>query len=243
MKNSHTTRRRPSPTLWALISVAIVVLVGGGCALLIMPGVLAPRTRREDGRDPTAQPTSLPSPVAFIASPTAEPTSLTTADQEQSGTWPTPTSTRSPIPTPSSVSVPPPTPSPASTPSRTPSPIPSPSPSASSTPPPSATDTPLPTGTPSPSAEPSVAVEAFELGILGPFSGPNAPTGDEFRGSATMAFEGIMMEEYAVSPETAPDPVVGGGAYTFPVLQYFDGEGVVVYPPEWADQELIPPGQ
>lgn len=55
--------------------------------------------------------------------------------------------------------------------------------------------------------------------------------------------EGIMMESYAATPETVPDPVVGNGYYILPVLQYFDGEGVVIYPPEWAEQELTPPGE
>jgi hypothetical protein len=31
---------------------------------------------------------------------------------------------------------------------------------------------------------------------------------------------------------------VGKGYYIFPVLQYMDGEGSVIYPPEWAVQEL-----
>ena len=52
--------------------------------------------------------------------------------------------------------------------------------------------------------------------------------------------DGIVMNEYAATPESIPDPVVGAGYYTFPVLQYFDGEGKVVFPPEWAEQELQP---
>ena len=54
--------------------------------------------------------------------------------------------------------------------------------------------------------------------------------------------KGIVMEEYKYTPETAPDPIVGKGYYIFPVLQYFDGEGKVVYPPEWAEQKLAPKG-
>jgi branched-chain amino acid transport system substrate-binding protein len=49
---------------------------------------------------------------------------------------------------------------------------------------------------------------------------------------------GIVMEEYLYTPETMPDPVVGEGYYTFPVLQYAGGEGKVIYPPQWADQPL-----
>jgi branched-chain amino acid transport system substrate-binding protein len=54
--------------------------------------------------------------------------------------------------------------------------------------------------------------------------------------------DGIVMDEYAYPAETAPDPIVGQGYYIFPVLQYFDGEGKVVYPPEWAVQTLAPKG-
>ncbi len=53
---------------------------------------------------------------------------------------------------------------------------------------------------------------------------------------------GIVMNEYAYPEETAPDPIVGKGYYIFPVLQYFDGEGKVIYPPEWAVQTLAPKG-
>jgi branched-chain amino acid transport system substrate-binding protein len=51
---------------------------------------------------------------------------------------------------------------------------------------------------------------------------------------------GIVMEAYRYTPQTLPDPVVGAGYYMFPVRQYFDGEGKIVYPPEWAEQELQP---
>jgi branched-chain amino acid transport system substrate-binding protein len=52
--------------------------------------------------------------------------------------------------------------------------------------------------------------------------------------------DGIVMNEYKYTPETVPDPVVGKGYYIFPVLQYFDGEGKVIYPPDWAVQTLTP---
>jgi branched-chain amino acid transport system substrate-binding protein len=52
--------------------------------------------------------------------------------------------------------------------------------------------------------------------------------------------DGIVMEEYKYTEETLPDPVVGKGYYMFPVRQYFDGEGTIIYPPEWAEQELQP---
>ena len=52
--------------------------------------------------------------------------------------------------------------------------------------------------------------------------------------------DGIVMDEYKTTMDDVPDPVVGKGYYIFPVLQYFDGEGKVIYPPEWAVQELQP---
>ena len=52
--------------------------------------------------------------------------------------------------------------------------------------------------------------------------------------------DGIVMEEYKYTSETIPDPIVGQGYYIFPVLQYFDGEAKVIYPPEWAEQDLKP---
>jgi branched-chain amino acid transport system substrate-binding protein len=48
--------------------------------------------------------------------------------------------------------------------------------------------------------------------------------------------DGIVMQEYKYTVETLPDPVVGAGYYVFPVRQYFGGEGMVIYPPEWAGQ-------
>jgi branched-chain amino acid transport system substrate-binding protein len=50
--------------------------------------------------------------------------------------------------------------------------------------------------------------------------------------------DGIVMSNYSASPETVPDPVVGKGYYIFPVLQYMDGKGYIVYPPEWAEAKL-----
>jgi branched-chain amino acid transport system substrate-binding protein len=52
--------------------------------------------------------------------------------------------------------------------------------------------------------------------------------------------DGIIMNEYKYTPDTIPDPVGGKGFYMFPVRQYFDGVGKIVYPPEWAEQELTP---
>jgi branched-chain amino acid transport system substrate-binding protein len=50
--------------------------------------------------------------------------------------------------------------------------------------------------------------------------------------------DGIVMSNYSATPDTVPDPVVGKGYYIFPVLQYMDGKGYIVYPPEWAEAKL-----
>jgi branched-chain amino acid transport system substrate-binding protein len=54
--------------------------------------------------------------------------------------------------------------------------------------------------------------------------------------------EGLVMVEYKYTEETTPDPVVGPGFYTFPVLQYSyeDGKclGKPIYPVEGAVQDL-----
>ena len=50
--------------------------------------------------------------------------------------------------------------------------------------------------------------------------------------------DGIIMQEYKYTPETVPDMVVGKGYFIFPVLQYFDGNSKVVFPPEWREQDL-----
>ena len=42
--------------------------------------------------------------------------------------------------------------------------------------------------------------------------------------------DGILMNKYQWDADSGPDPVVGGDAFTFPVLQYKDGESVVVWP-------------
>jgi hypothetical protein len=52
--------------------------------------------------------------------------------------------------------------------------------------------------------------------------------------------DGIVMERYKYTQEILPDPVVGESHYMFPVLQYVDGEGKIIYPPNWAEQEPKP---
>lgn len=53
--------------------------------------------------------------------------------------------------------------------------------------------------------------------------------------------DGILMEEYKYTPETIPDPIVGKGYFIFPVIQYFGGEGKVIWPDEWKEADLEVP--
>ncbi|MCL5994639.1 MAG: ABC transporter substrate-binding protein [Chloroflexi bacterium] len=53
--------------------------------------------------------------------------------------------------------------------------------------------------------------------------------------------DGILMDEWAFSPETIPDPVVGPGKFIMPVVQYFDGKPTIIYPPEWKEADLSIP--
>ena len=50
--------------------------------------------------------------------------------------------------------------------------------------------------------------------------------------------DGILIEEYKYTPETFPDPVVGKGAYIFPVIQYFKGKANIVWPEEWKTADI-----
>jgi branched-chain amino acid transport system substrate-binding protein len=52
--------------------------------------------------------------------------------------------------------------------------------------------------------------------------------------------DGIVMKEYKYTADTEPDPIVGEGYYTFPVLQYMNGEGKVIWPDAWKVADLQP---
>ncbi|RME70300.1 MAG: branched-chain amino acid ABC transporter substrate-binding protein, partial [Chloroflexi bacterium] len=52
----------------------------------------------------------------------------------------------------------------------------------------------------------------------------------------TAADGAIVMQEYNFSDP--PDPIVGKGYYTFPVLQYMNGEGRVIWPEDWKEADL-----
>jgi major membrane immunogen (membrane-anchored lipoprotein) len=47
----------------------------------------------------------------------------------------------------------------------------------------------------------------------------------------------IVMQEYNFSDP--PDPLVGGDYYTFPVLQYMDGQPVYIWPSTISESQLM----
>jgi branched-chain amino acid transport system substrate-binding protein len=68
------------------------------------------------------------------------------------------------------------------------------------------------------------ATETLKLGVLGPFSGPSARTGDEFKASATMALEEIdyQIGHYEIEPvwiDSQSDPAKASQAYEQAVVQ------------------------
>ncbi|HSR34534.1 MAG TPA: ABC transporter substrate-binding protein, partial [Anaerolineae bacterium] len=96
------------------------------------------------------------------------------------------------------------------------------------------TEAPEPTAAPEPTvaeAQPTEAAEpmpeaeeVFKLGILGPFSGPSARTGDEFKAAATMAFDAIDWQicQYKIEPvwiDSQSDPAKAAQAYEQAVVQ------------------------
>lgn len=48
----------------------------------------------------------------------------------------------------------------------------------------------------------------------------------------------IIMDEYKFTAESMPDPVVGPDFFYFPVIQYMNGKGSIVFPDKWKEQEL-----
>jgi branched-chain amino acid transport system substrate-binding protein len=72
--------------------------------------------------------------------------------------------------------------------------------------------------------EPAMEPKVFKLGIMGPFSGPSARTGDEFKGAANMAFDAIEWTicDYTVEPvwiDSQSDPAKASQAYEQAVVQ------------------------
>jgi len=48
----------------------------------------------------------------------------------------------------------------------------------------------------------------------------------------------IIMNEYKYTPETMPDMVVGPEAYFFPILQYMNGKGSIIFPDSWKEKDF-----
>jgi len=53
----------------------------------------------------------------------------------------------------------------------------------------------------------------------------------------------LIMNEYRYTPESVPDPVVALDGYYFPVIQYTEGVGKIVFPEDWAEAEFAAPKQ
>jgi len=52
---------------------------------------------------------------------------------------------------------------------------------------------------------------------------------------------GAVMNEYKYTTETIPDPVVGKNYFVFPVVQYFEGAGKIIWPDAWKVSDFEPP--
>ncbi len=53
--------------------------------------------------------------------------------------------------------------------------------------------------------------------------------------------DGAVMKEYKYTTDTIPDPVVGKNYFIFPVVQYFEGTGKIVWPDAWKVSDFEPP--
>jgi branched-chain amino acid transport system substrate-binding protein len=49
----------------------------------------------------------------------------------------------------------------------------------------------------------------------------------------------LIQKLYKYTPESMPDPVVGPDYYFFPVLQYFEGKGYVIYPESAKERDIV----
>lgn len=58
---------------------------------------------------------------------------------------------------------------------------------------------------------------------------------------ATTYQGGVVMNEYKYTSETIPDPVVGKNFFIFPVVQYFEGAGKIIWPEAWKVSDFNPP--
>ncbi len=48
----------------------------------------------------------------------------------------------------------------------------------------------------------------------------------------------IIMNEYKATPKTMPDPVVAPDAYFFPIIQYMNGKGSIIFPKIWKQADF-----
>lgn len=63
-------------------------------------------------------------------------------------------------------------------------------------------------------------------------------TAQEEVATGKLSFPGVVVKEYKFTEETMPEPVVGEDYWFVPVLQYFGGEGNVVWPSSIAGTDL-----
>ena len=50
----------------------------------------------------------------------------------------------------------------------------------------------------------------------------------------------LIMKEYRYNAESMPDPVVARDGFYFPVIQYMNGKGGIVFPEDWKDGDFKP---
>jgi branched-chain amino acid transport system substrate-binding protein len=50
----------------------------------------------------------------------------------------------------------------------------------------------------------------------------------------------LIMNEYKYASDTLPDPVIARDAYYFPVIQYKNGKGAIIFPDDWKTKEFEP---
>lgn len=126
LEDVRESRKQLRSILLTLVAAATVVGIGVGCVLLIVFATRAPQEQPGDPKvTPTSQPTSLPTPAAFIATHTPGPMGVPPTVQEEP--TPTPTSgpplTASPTPALSPTDTPRPTETPSPTPTSPTSPL------------------------------------------------------------------------------------------------------------------------
>lgn len=52
--------------------------------------------------------------------------------------------------------------------------------------------------------------------------------------------DGVIMREYKYTIQNGPDPLVGPDYFMDPVLQYMNGEGIIIWPAVWKEREFQP---